>query len=90
MANQFRKNSGWREYGLIFFLSVALMVIDSRTIWLDGLRNVLAVTVTPIQTLASVPSTLGRYLTDLLSPEPNIDIAYENLRNEYFQLKSET
>lgn len=90
MANQFRKNSGWQQYGVIFFLSVGLMVIDSRTKWLDGVRNVLAVSLTPIQVLASVPSTLGRFLTDTLESDPDIDIAYENLRNEYFQLKSET
>ncbi len=90
MANQFRKNSGWREYGLIFFLSVGLLIFDARTTWLDGLRNVLAVVVTPIQVLASVPSSLGSLLTSALSSDPGIDIAYENLRNEYFQLKSET
>lgn len=90
MANQFRKNTGWRQYGLVFFLSVGLMIVDSRTTWLDGLRNGLAIAVTPVQTLASIPATIGRYLTDVLSPEPNIDIAYENLRDEYFKLKSET
>ena len=90
MANQFRKSSGWREYGLIFFLSIGLMVIDSRTSWLDGVRNVLSVTLTPIQMLASIPSSLGGLLTTALSSDPDIDIAYENLRNEYFQLKSET
>lgn len=90
MANQFHKKSGWREYGVIFCLSIALMIVDSVTDRLDGLRNALAVLVTPIQTLASMPSSVGRLINDAISPEPNIDIAYENLRNEYFQLKSET
>ncbi|MDB4512210.1 rod shape-determining protein MreC [Arenicella sp.] len=90
MANQFRKSSGWRQYGLIFFLSVALMVIDARTNWLNNLRNVLAVSLTPIQVLASIPASIGSVLSDALSSDPDIDIAYKNLRNEYFQLKSET
>ncbi|MBX2846930.1 MAG: rod shape-determining protein MreC [Acidiferrobacterales bacterium] len=90
MANQFRKNSGWRQYGLIFFLSIALMVIDTRTNWLNGLRNVLAVSLAPIQIFASLPATAAGLLTEFVSSDPDIDIAYENLRNEYFQLKSET
>ena len=90
MANQFRKSSGWRQYGLIFFLSIALMVIDARTNWLHNLRNVLAVSLTPIQVLASMPATIGGALTSALSSDPDIDIAYKNLRDEYFQLKSET
>jgi len=90
MANQFRKNSGWPQYGLIFILSIALMVVDSRTTWLNNLRNVLAVTLAPIQVFASAPSLIGGVVNNLLSSDPDIDIAYENLRNEYFQLKSET
>ena len=90
MANQFRKNSGWPQYGLIFILSIVLMVVDSRTSWLNNLRNVLAVTLAPIQVFASAPSSIGGVLNNLLSSDPDIDIAYENLRNEYFQLKSET
>lgn len=90
MANQFRKNSGWRQYGLIFFLSIALMVIDTRTSWLNNLRNILAVGLSPIQVFASIPSSVGGMFNNLLASDPDIDIAYENLRNEYFQLKSET
>jgi rod shape-determining protein MreC len=37
-----------------------------------------------------LPSWVKRVITETLSAEPNIKIAYENLRNEYFQLKSET
>lgn len=90
MANQFRKSSDWREYGVVFCLCIVLMVADSRTTWLNGFRNTLAIIVTPIQSLASAPSLIGGLLTNAISPEPDIDIAYENLRNEYFQLKSET
>lgn len=66
------------------------MLVDTRTTWLQGPRNVMAVAVSPIQFLASLPTRIGRVLTSALSAEPDIKIAYENLRNEYFQLKAET
>lgn len=67
-----------------------MMVMDSFTEWLDGPRNILSVAVSPIQSIASIPSDMGRYFTSAISAEPDVQLAYENLRNEYFQLKSET
>ncbi len=90
MANPFRKNSGWSQYAIVFVISVAMMLIDSRTTWLNAPRNVLSVALTPIQWLASVPSSIGRYFTSTLTAEPDLQIAYDNLRNEYFKLKSES
>lgn len=75
---------------MVFVISVALMVIDSNTKWLNAPRNALSVVVSPIQSLASIPSTVGRFFNTAISAEPDVKIAYENLRNEYFQLKSET
>lgn len=89
MANPFRKNSQWSQYGLVAFFAVALMVIDARTVWLNGPRNLLSVGVTPVQILASLPTRIEGWITGQLAAEPDIKIAYENLRNEYFQLKSE-
>lgn len=89
MANQFRKNNGWSQYGTVALIAIVLMVVDARTSWLSGPRNVLAVAVSPIQYLASIPARTGAFISGVLSVEPNIKIAYENLRNEYFQLKSE-
>lgn len=71
-------------------MSVAMMVIDSRTTWLNAPRNVVSVVLTPIQHLASLPSIVGGYFTSALTAEPDVQIAYDNLRNEYFKLKSET
>ena len=65
------------------------MVMDAKTSWLSAPRNVLAVGVSPIQFLASLPTRTGAFITGVLSAEPNVKIAYQNLRNEYFQLKSE-
>lgn len=90
MANPFRKKSGWQQYGIVFFISVVLMILDARTTLFNTPRNILAVVVSPIQSLASIPTTIGRYFNSAISSEPNIKIAYENLRNEYFQLKSES
>jgi len=90
MANPFRKNSDWRQYGLVCLIAIAMMVLDTQTRYLNAPRNILAVVVSPIQALASIPTTVGRYFNSAISAEPNVKIAYENLRNEYFQLKSES
>jgi len=90
MANPFRKKSGWQQYGLVCFMSVIMMVLDSKTNYLNAPRNFMAIVVSPVQALASLPVSVGRYFNNAISAEPNLEIAYENLRNEYFQLKSET
>ncbi len=90
MANPFRKSSPWSQFGIVSFVALSLMLIDANTRWLLAPRNVLAVVVSPIQYLASAPTKIGRAFRSILSAEPDIKIAYENLRNEYFQLKAET
>ncbi|NND82727.1 MAG: rod shape-determining protein MreC [Gammaproteobacteria bacterium] len=66
------------------------MLVDARTTWLEPTRNFMAVALSPIQALASVPAATGAWIGGVLSAEPNIKIAHQNLRKEYFQLKSET
>lgn len=90
MANQFRKNNGWGQFGLVAFVSLLLMVMDANTSWLSGPRNGLSVVLRPVQIIASVPAALGNWLQGAVLAEPDVKIAYENLRNEYFKLKSET
>ena len=90
MANPFRKNTAWTRYGVVVCCCVLMMVLDSTTTWLERPRNVLSVILAPIQTVASIPGQLGRFFTPALTAEADIDIAYDNLRNEYFKLKSET
>lgn len=89
MASSFRKNSDWINFGLVAVVAVMLMVFDSVTSWLHTPRNILSVALSPVQTLASVPSTISRFFTNALTAEPDVKIAYENMRDEYFQLKSE-
>jgi rod shape-determining protein MreC len=90
MANSIRKSSSWLQFGIVGLLALGLLLIDTNTRWLLGPRNVLAVGISPIQYLASAPTRIGRMFAGVLSAEPDIKIAYENLRNEYFQLKAET
>lgn len=66
-----------------------MMVIDARTSWLQMPRNALSIAIAPIQIFASMPSAVGRGVGDTLSAKPDMQIAYDNLRHEYFQLKSE-
>lgn len=89
MANPIRKNSSWSQFGIVSLLALGLLLIDANTRWLLGPRNVLAVAISPIQYLASAPTRIGRMFASVLSAEPDFEIAYENLRNEYFQLKAE-
>ena len=89
MATPFRRKSDFAQFGVVCFTAITLMVIDASSSWLHLPRNLLSVAVSPIQNLASLPTKLGRALNSALSAEPDIKIAYENLRNEYFQLKSE-
>jgi rod shape-determining protein MreC len=90
MANSIRKSSSWLQFGIVGLLALGLLLIDTNTRLLLGPRNVLAVGISPIQYLASAPTRIGRMFAGVLSAEPDIKIAYENLRNEYFQLKAET
>jgi len=89
MSNSFHKSSNWPRFIIVCFTAIVLMVVDAGTQWLETPRNVMAVVVSPVQYLASIPTKVGRLITNTLSAEPDIKIAYENLRNEYFQLKSE-
>jgi len=90
VANPFRKNSGKLNFIIVAVFSIVLMVVDSNTRWLDAPRNAMSVVLSPIQTLASVPASISRFVGNAMTSEPDVKIAYENLRNEYFQLKAET
>lgn len=78
------------QFGAVIFVSLTLMAVDANTAWLSGVRNVLSVGLQPIQSLASIPSKVNDYVSEALTSEPDVKIAYDNLRNEYFKLKSET
>ena len=66
------------------------MVVDANTKWLEVPRNSLSVVLSPVQKFASIPAVIGRFFEGVMSNEPDVKIAYQNLREEYFQLKAET
>jgi len=66
------------------------MVVDANTKWLEVPRNSLSVVLSPVQKFASIPAVIGRFFEGVMSSEPDVKIAYQNLREEYFQLKAET
>jgi len=68
---------------LAFFasLSLALLVLDARFHYTEGLRNVLALVVYPLQRVATAPSELGRRIGDYFATQ-------SALREENTQLRA--
>lgn len=90
MSNAARRYSAsWGSLIVAVFLSILLMTVDARTSWLNPVRDVLSFLVTPVQKIAALPSWASNTFNELLSSEGDVQLAYDNLRKEYFQLKSE-
>ena len=89
MASQLRNNLNFNQYLFVCVISIALMVLDSRTTVLNTPRDILSIIVQPVQIAASLPVNINRFFSNVMSAEPDVKIAYDNLRTEYFQLKSE-
>ena len=89
MAIPFRKSTGWSQFGFVCMVAIGMMIVDARTTWLQTPRNVMSIAIAPIQLIASLPAAVGREVGETLSAKPDLQIAYDNLRNDYFQLKSE-
>jgi len=68
---------------LAFFasLSFALLVLDARFRYTEGLRSVLALAVYPLQTLATLPGALGERISGYL-------VSQSQLRDENTELRS--
>ncbi|MFZ1910325.1 MAG: rod shape-determining protein MreC [Burkholderiales bacterium] len=68
---------------LAFFasLSLALLVLDARFHYTEGLRNVLALVAYPLQRIATAPSELGRRIGDYFATQ-------SSLREENAQLRA--
>lgn len=85
----YHKNQVWVNYGIVVVISLVLIVMDTKTNWLSMPRNGLSVVLRPVQAIATVPASVGNFFSTLMENEPDSSIAYENLSNEYFKLKSE-
>src|SRR4029077_7618282 len=59
---------------LAFFasLSLALLVLDARFRYTEGLRSVLALAVYPVQVLATMPSALGERISGYFSSQTQL------------------
>lgn len=79
----------WTPFVFGVFFAICLLVVDVWTTWLSPARTVLSFTMIPVHKIAATPGTVGNFFSDVLSEEPDIQISYENLRKEYFQLKAE-
>ena len=90
MPEQYRRGSAGSRFILASILAIALIVIDSTSAWLTMPRNGLSVVLRPIQEIASIPQQFSRTVTDFLASEPDLQIAYDNLRQEYFELRAQT
>ena len=90
MANRFRRDPDGLRLVLATIISVSVIVIEVTSPWLDTPRNLLSVVLRPVQQLAAVPQRVANSFNSALESEPDVKVAYENLREEYFQLKAET
>src|SRR5471032_2332119 len=59
---------------LAFFasLSLALLVLDARFRYTEGLRSVLALAVYPLQTLATMPAALGERISGYFASQSQL------------------
>ena len=59
---------------LAFFASMALalLVLDARFRYTEGLRSVLALAVYPLQTLATLPSVLGERIAESFASQAQL------------------
>ena len=76
---------------LIFVIvfSIALLLVDTRTNYLQATRAILAYVLNPVSWVAAVPSRFFGRVDSFLENEPEIENAYEHLRLEYVKLKSD-
>ncbi|MEO0368591.1 MAG: rod shape-determining protein MreC [Pseudomonadota bacterium] len=89
MASRFKQDSEGLHFTIACLVCVALIVVDGWTRWLVLPRNLVSIALRPVQELAAMPSRLEGAVTSVLQSEPDVKIAYDILRKEYFQLKSE-
>lgn len=79
----------WIPLVFSIFFSICLMAMDVWTSWLNPARTVLSFSMIPVHKIAATPDALSGFFNDFLSEEPDVQVSYENLRKEYFQLKAE-
>ena len=84
-----RNAANGKVLSFVLFVSIALLLIDTKTLWLKPSRAMLAYAISPVAMLASIPSKLFGQVDNFLENEPEIENAYEHLRTEYVKLKAD-
>lgn len=69
-------------------VSIAVMLVDARTVQLRDARNYLYLTVLPVQFLASLPPRIAAFGERWFVPEENLRAAYRQLSQEHLKLKA--
>ncbi len=73
---------------LLIILSIALMVADHRTDYMQSVRSTLAIFVTPIQVAATLPHSVQGWLNEFFTTEQDYRDAYTDLQQEHIKLKA--
>lgn len=72
----------------LIVISIAVMLLDTRTALLRDARNFLYLTVVPIQYLAALPPRLAALGERWFVPEESVREAYKQLSQEHLKLKA--
>jgi len=84
-----RSTATGKSLFFVIIFSLALLLVDTRTNYLQATRAILAYALNPISWVAAVPSRFFGQVDSFLENEPEIENAYEHLRLEYVKLKSD-
>lgn len=84
-----RNTATGKSLVFVIVFSLALLLIDARTNYLQSTRAILVYALNPISWVAAMPSRFFGQVDSFLENEPEIENAYEHLRLEYVKLKSD-
>ncbi len=77
------------RFFLLIVLSVAVMIADHRTSYLDYLRSALAVLITPMQVVAAIPQKMISGVDEWLSSERSLRDINAQLRQQQIKTRME-
>ena len=76
------------SFALLVCMSVALMIVDYRSNYLQYVRSTLATLVTPVQIVATVPQEIAERVSVWFISSENLRGQYETLRTEHAKLRA--
>ena len=84
-----KRVSGWWQMIFATILCTVLLVVETKTTFLQSTRGTLYYALVPVRVLAQIPGRIATGFDDAISNEGDVLTAYENLHDEYFKLKAE-